>query len=295
MTQRSQLPTPAKINLFLRITGRRSDGYHELDSLFLPVALFDRITLKVDDAPQSSVALRCNWREIPLDDANLAVRAARLFLEARGLRRRVAIDLHKAIPAGAGLGGGSADAGAVLRLMARMAAIEPPALAAIALRLGADVPFFLDPRPARVAGVGARITYLERKCRLHLVIGVPPFPVSTAEIYRHLERHEWSGPGPVELPHSLEPDQISQALLVNDLESVAIRRYPQIGEIKALLQNLGAAGALMSGSGGAVFAIFAGAAAAQLAAQSAALRMPQVRFIATRIASRIGAPAARQA
>jgi 4-diphosphocytidyl-2-C-methyl-D-erythritol kinase len=283
MTKRLQLSTPAKINLFLRITGRRSDGYHELDSLFLPVSLFDRVALEAHDAESSVISIRCNWPEIPLDDHNLAVRAARLFLEQSGLRRRVEIDLHKEIPAGAGLGGGSSDAGAVLRLMARIHGLEPAALAPLALRLGADVPFFLDPRPARVGGVGERVTYLEGECSLRMVIGVPPVVVPTAEIYRHLERHEWSGPGPARLPDRLDAAGAGRDLLVNDLEDVAIRRYPQIGEIKALLQNLGGAGVLMSGSGGAVFALFNDDAESGAAAESAALRMPQARFYAARV------------
>src|SRR5579885_886349 len=280
MIKRLELLTPAKINLFLRITGRRPDGYHQLDSLFLPISLFDRVVIEVDDsAATAAVALRCNWPELGPHDANLAVRAARLFMEERGLNWRVAIDLHKRIPAGAGLGGGSSDAGAVLRLMAQLAASEPAALAATALRLGADVPFFLDPRPARVGGIGERITYLEGTCRLHLAIGVPPFAVSTAEIYRGLQPDQWSGPSPAILPRILDATSVTRELLVNDLQQVAIARHSTIGEIKVLLQELGAAGVAMSGSGGAVFGIFADQVQAGVAAQRAAARMPTVRFL----------------
>ena len=278
-----QLSTPAKINLFLRITGRRSDGYHELDSLFLPVSVFDRVELEATDARTTTISIRCNQPQIPLDDGNLAARAARLFLERTASSRRVAIDLDKDIPAGAGLGGGSSDAGAVLRLMARLDGIDPLALAPIALRLGADVPFFLDPRPARIGGVGERIIHLEGKCRLHMVIGVPPIAVPTAEIYRHLERHEWNGPAPLRLPEPLDAAAATQDLLVNDLEPVAIRRYPQIGEVKVLLKDLGALCVSMSGSGGAVFAIFNDAAQAAAVAEAAALRMPRARFRAARV------------
>ncbi len=278
--------TPAKINLFLRITGRRSDGYHELDSVFLPVSLYDRITLEARAAPASEVSLRCNWADLPLDGRNLALRAATLFLDQTGLRWRVRINLHKEIPAAAGLGGGSSDAGAVLRLMAQRARIEVPALAAAALRLGADVPFFLDPRPARIGGVGERITDIASRFDLHLVIGVPPIAVPTAEIYRYLKRADWSGPGPEALPALVDADAAAAGLLVNDLERPALARYPQIGEVKVLLKHLGAAEALMSGSGGAVFGIFQDPARAVQAAAAARRRMPQGRFFAARIAPR---------
>lgn len=281
MAKRFELLTPAKINLFLRITGRRPDGYHELDSLFLPISLFDRIVVESAPAPAAAVSIRCNWAEMPLDDRNLAVRAAQLFMAETGLSARIEIDLHKEIPAGAGLGGGSSDAGAVLRAMASLHGYnEPQALHRMALKIGADVPFFLDPRPARVGGVGERITYLNAAFRLDLVIGVPPVAVPTAEIYRHLERRHWSGPEPVELPSTFDARAIGRELLTNDLEAVAIERYPQIAKVKVLLQDLGARGVVMSGSGGAVFALFPNRREASNGALAAAARMPAARFVA---------------
>lgn len=279
-----ELSTPAKINLFLRITGRRPDGYHELDSLFLPISLFDRIVVEIAPAAASSVSIRCNWADMPLDSRNLAVRAAQLFLTEAGVSARVEIDLHKEIPAGAGLGGGSSDAGAVLRAMALLHRFDPAELGRLALKIGADVPFFLDPRPARVGGVGERITYLKQAVRLNLVIGVPPVAVPTAEIYRYLERRHWSGPGPIRMPPSLEVATIGPDLLVNDLETVALARYPQIGEIKRLFQQLGARGIAMSGSGGAVFALFPDAGEASRTARSATAKMPGARFFALAVA-----------
>src|SRR5580704_5970160 len=131
MTKRFELLTPAKINLFLRIVGRRPDGYHELDSLFLPISLSDRVTIETDSAASAAVSIRCNWPQMPLDARNLAVRAAELFMQHSGLQLRVVIALDKRIPAGAGLGGGSSDAGAVLRAMASLHGVEPGALAAV--------------------------------------------------------------------------------------------------------------------------------------------------------------------
>jgi 4-diphosphocytidyl-2-C-methyl-D-erythritol kinase len=283
MAKRFELLTPAKINLFLRIVGRRPDGYHELDSLFLPISLFDRVVIETDTAAISAVSLRCNWPEMPLDGRNLAVQAAELFVAHAGLRVRVDIDLHKEIPAGAGLGGGSSDAGAVLRALASMHGADPAALTALALKIGADVPFFLDPRPARVGGVGERITYLEGDFTLHLVIGVPPVSVPTAEIYRNLERRQWSGPGPASLPSPLDASAVGRELLVNDLEAVAAARYPQIGKLEILLEDLGASGVAMSGSGGAVFGLFRSPGEAERAVAAAAAMMPSVRFVAIRV------------
>src|SRR5579862_474257 len=110
----------AKINLFLRITGRRADGYHELDSIFVPISLSDRVTIEVRPAPSSIVTLSCNVASLEDPQTNLATRAARDFMREFGISAQVTIDLAKSIPAGAGLGGGSSDAGTVLRMLSSM-------------------------------------------------------------------------------------------------------------------------------------------------------------------------------
>src|SRR6266851_3728441 len=167
---------PAKINLFLRVVGRRADGYHELDSVFVPVSLCDQMRVEIRLATRSAVdtviALRCDREDIPTGAKNLAWRAADAFLREfaaathlpNHVRRpsHVSVDLRKAIPVGAGLGGGSSDAGAVLRMMAALCRVDDaPRLARIALALGADVPFFLSPHIAHVSGVGERIAPLK--------------------------------------------------------------------------------------------------------------------------------------
>src|SRR5713226_2655067 len=141
---------PAKINLFLRVVGRRPDGYHELDSIFIPVSLCDRIGIETRPASTPTVTLRCNLRSLPADDRNLAVRTASAFMAEFGLEAEVLLDLHKNIPVGAGLGGGSSYACTVLRMIATLFRIHAlDRLAEIALKLGADVPFFLNPVLAR--------------------------------------------------------------------------------------------------------------------------------------------------
>jgi len=271
---------PAKINLFLRVVGRRPDGYHELDSIFIPVSLCDRIGIETRPASTPNVALRCNLRSLPADDRNLAVRAVSVFMTEFGLEAEVLIDLHKDIPVGAGLGGGSSDAGTVLRMMAALFRIDSPhRLAEIALKLGADVPFFLNPVPARVGGIGERITPLDWKPDFALAIAVPPIEVSTAEIFRALKPVNWSGVAPESDLRRILAGEIAPALLVNDLAPAAISRWPRIGETLGMIKLAGALAASMTGSGSAVFGIFATAAKAQDAAAQLRNRDPELRIV----------------
>ena len=289
-------PAPAKINLYLRIVGRRADGYHELDSVFVPVSLCDQVRVEVRTASrgtaETSITLRCDRENLPRGEQNLAWRAADAFLRefCRSARpSHVAIDLRKEIPAGAGLGGGSSDAGAVLRMMAALCRVdEPLRLSRVALGLGADVPFFLSPHTAHVGGVGERISPLgpartgERSAVLQtslwMVIAVPPVEVSTAEIFRMLHPEQWSGPAPAEHLHAIAAGEIAPSMLQNDLASVAMARYPEIAQLKSALEAAGATAAAMSGSGGAVFGIFAGAEVASRAADKMRAALPQAQF-----------------
>ncbi len=255
---------PAKVNLYLRVVGQRADGYHELDSVLVPVSLYDELALELRPSASRSVTIRCDRPDIPSDDRNLAARAARGFLEEFGIACEVFIELRKRIPAGAGLGGGSSDAAAVLRAMAALFRIgDRERLLELAVRIGADVPFFVDPRPARIAGIGERILPLEHLPRLDLVIAVPPIEVATATIFRALKRAQWSGPLNDADLSAFAAGELAPAMLVNDLEAVAAARHPEILRLKAILQYSGARAVAMSGSGGAVFGIFRNSAEAQ--------------------------------
>ena len=272
---------PAKINLFLRVTGRRVDGYHELDSLFAPITLCDHVAIATRPALVASVVLRCASAGLGPDDQNLAVRAANSFMHAFHITADVRIDLRKAIPAGAGLGGGSSDAGAILRMMADLYAIEDrDRLRAIALKLGADVPFFLEPAPARVRGIGELIEPLDQFASLPLVIAVPPVSVPTAEVFKHLPREAWSGPASATTVAAIAAGKIRAEHLVNDLAGVATSRWPVIAELQKALEDAGALAAMMSGSGGAVFGIFASSHKAASAAEELGGRVPSARLIA---------------
>ncbi len=271
---------PAKINLFLRVTGRRPDGYHELDSIFLPLALCDRVVIEIRSASAPSITLHCEHPGVPPDDRNLAFRAAAAFASEFATQGQIAIDLRKAIPPGAGLGGGSSDAATTLLMVAAMTRIhQPQRLRAIALSLGADVPFFLDPRPARVSGIGEQIAVLPAMPSLNLVIAVPPVEVPTARVFAALDRSGWSGPAPEEVIRALSEGEVSG--LVNDLEPVAMRLFPEIAYLKHSLEGAGARAVAMSGSGGAVFGVFPDAGTAGRVASELARRIPDSRVFAT--------------
>lgn len=263
----------AKINLRLRVLGRRPDGYHDLEAIMLPVSVADRVGL----TPASlGIEVRTDSAQAPGGPDNLAHRAAEAFARATGRGAAVRIDLRKRIPVAAGLGGGSADAAAVLLGLNRLAGrpLSEADLRTIGRDLGADVPFFLGPGPALAEGVGDVLTPLENFPRPWLVLVHPPVEVSTAQIYgrrpaslttqpvcsifESLKSSPWPSPsgGAGSGPGRDDLGRLAQ-LMVNDLESVTESLYPVVGRIKAELLAAGAAGALMSGSGPAVFGLFA--------------------------------------
>lgn len=265
----------AKINFGLTLVGRRADGYHELQSVFLPLDLADDLQLELTPAPQAQVGLTLETgagtpgAEIPNDDRNLAVRAGRAFLEHSGLRFSLSMALTKRIPVAAGLGGGSSDAGAVLRTLATAfpGAVDSTALAEIALEIGADVPFFLDPRPAWVGGIGDRIEPLPVWPEMALVLLNPGVPLSTAEVFRASDalRPALTPPGAAPTLRSLRevagivasnrPDALA-SLLSNDLLPAAVRLCPPVARLQELLRDAGASMVGMSGSGPTVFGVF---------------------------------------
>lgn len=274
----------AKINLFLRVIGRRSDGYHELDSVFLPISLADEIRLEVRRSEETSITLNCDALALGSSASNLASRAARAFMSEFEVAAQVQIDLRKRVPVAAGLGGGSSDAGTVLRMLATAAGIEDEEdwsrMRRVALSLGADVPFFLDPRPARVNGIGELIAPMPTAPALPIVIAVPPFEVPTATIFRALRPEDWSGRAPDSDIEAIARGEISPAIAINDLAAAAIAQFPEIRRLKGLLEESGARAAQMSGSGGAVFGVFESTEDAGQAAEKVKKRAPFATVIA---------------
>ncbi len=279
---------PAKLNLGLRIVGRRADGYHLLQSLFVPLDLSDQVSVRLGPEaaadPEVALAMEGQREGVPAGDSNLAVRAAHAFLKAAGLACGVAIQLDKWIPPGAGLGGGSSDAGAVLRLLDGLfpAALARQDLAALALQLGADVPFFLDPRPAQVGGIGEQIEPLEGLPGFSLLLVNPGISLSTASVYEAYDalHPALTPPGarPTLQPFAgLRGDSQLDALaglLENDLEPAAVRLCPPIARLRERLRGLGALAVGMSGSGPTVFGVFGDEGAAREGLDRAELEAP---------------------
>jgi len=249
---------PAKVNLALRVLARRPDGYHELDTVFLSVSLLDELEGRA--APD--LTLRCDLASLPAGDDNLVLRAARLLRERYGVTAGAALTLRKHIPVQAGLGGGSSDAAAALRLCARLwgLTVGDEELAVLARRLGADVPFFLVGGAARGRGRGDLVTPLPPPRELALLLGIPPFGISTAEVFGALAvRLTLPGNG-VNLPRLSAhkwPEENDFRFMVNDLEAVVFERWPLLGEFRRTLAALGAGCARLSGSGSTVFGVFA--------------------------------------
>ena len=259
--------SPAKINLFLHVRGKRPDGYHELHSLMCCVTLFDEISLQIGTI--DTVNIQCSHPGVPSDTTNLAHRAARLFQNKLGSSQGIDIRLTKNIPVAAGLGGGSGNAASVL--LALNTIFDHPfsraQLTEMGLTLGADVPFFIFQKPAVATGIGEILDPFEGTLPYHVLLLYPGFNVSTAEIYQNLNlalTKDEKKPTSTHLKLSrFEPARH----LTNDLERVTAQKYPEIRLLKDKLLNSGAIGALMSGSGPTVFGLFDDAETAKLAKQ----------------------------
>ncbi len=249
------IPSPAKINLFLKVVGRRPDGYHEIITLLSRIGLFDTVVLAFD---QPSISVDCSHPRVPEDRSNLAYQAASLFFEALSTHDGVAIYIDKVIPVAAGLGGGSSNAAAVLMGLNQHYGLpfEGKELMEIALKVGADVPFFLFRHVAVARGIGENLQAYDEVPPLSVVLVYPRFGVSTAWVYKNLNlrlTNEGKNFKIVKLNQDLSR---IKDFLFNDLEQVTIRKFPEIKNIKKALLDLGAQTALMSGSGPSVFGLF---------------------------------------
>lgn len=263
-----QAQAPGKVNLRLRIEGRRADGYHLLDSDIVPVEIFDELRVLVTPDRELSVVLDCSP---PLDGGaavNLAVRAAEMFLGRIGRPCRVELSIRKEIPVGAGLGGGSSDAAAVLKILNALTGAEVPIprLMQWGLELGADVPFFLFGRPARARGIGERLEPLRRWPSSSLVVASPGWGLSTAEVYRAYD--SLTIPRPTSRKQRLPlGDSPCRKGALNDLEPAALRLRPELERLRGRLSDLGACETGMSGSGTAMFGFWANRQSAERAAE----------------------------
>lgn len=256
-----KIRAPAKVNLYLRVVGKREDGYHLLDTLMVPVSLYDELEIRRPATGQhakSRLTVTCDHPLVPSGKGNLVYKAAWRLLRGRKVGGPVDIGIRKRIPVGAGLGGGSSDAAAALVGVNRFfhLGLERAEMLALAASLGTDVPFFVRGRAARVRGIGERLEAVAAMPRLWMVILYPSFPLSTGWVYENYPYKLTKDIRNTSINFSRKSPEDLTSFLVNDLEAVAIRRYPLIGRLKRRLVEEGAAGALMSGSGSSVFGIF---------------------------------------
>jgi 4-diphosphocytidyl-2-C-methyl-D-erythritol kinase len=257
----------AKINLTLEVLGRRADGYHEIRSVMRALALHD--TLHIEPAP--AVKVQCDLQELE-GPGNLAFRAAQVLREATGYRGGARIAIAKSIPVAAGLGGGSSDAAAALDGLNRLwgTGLSRDDLAALAARLGSDVAFFLFGGTALASGRGERIRPLPVQADCPVLLVRPPLAVSTAAVYTAVGPHDYTDGSASERFAALPPGAPPRDWpLVNGLQAITCRLYPEVAEVLAAIDSWGALRSLMCGSGAACFGLFESEREAQCAATKA--------------------------
>lgn len=263
--------TPAKVNLGLHVHGKREDGFHELETIFQMVSLFDDVELEL---LSSGIKLECDMPGIPTDDTNLVCKAALLLRKSYQVEGKgVSIRLKKKIPFGAGLGGGSGNAAGVLMGLNRLwdLNIDREKLFTLAAELGSDVPFFLTSPCALGKGRGERLKVLESCSKFQVLLVFPGFPIATSWVYQNLRLKLTKRPNNISiLRKNLSLSNITSlgSQLYNDLESVVIQKFPEVKVVKDELWAWGALGVLLSGSGSTVFGIFDDPEKAQVACAS---------------------------
>jgi 4-diphosphocytidyl-2-C-methyl-D-erythritol kinase len=257
----ARVEAQAKLNLFLRIVGREESGYHQLETLFQRIALADTVTVRTGVDGRT---LDCRGAETGPVEQNLAWRAAVAFADAAGGAAGFAIEIEKRIPVGGGLGGGSADAAAVLRALNALAGkpLEEKTLAAIAFSLGADVPYLLSTHAlAFGAGRGEQLFAFSPMPARQVILAVPSFGVSSADAFGWFAARKAAGysgtRATLQFGRQLEWRMIV-AQAANDLESVVAARHPEVATLRDALRKSGAIIAQMSGSGSTVFGVYEG-------------------------------------
>ncbi len=261
------LVAPAKVNLRLKVLGRRLDGYHDIEMIMVPLSLADQIEVEIIS---KGIKIRSESAEIPCDHSNSLWKAVEGLQSESGKDFGCRMTLHKKIPIAAGLGGGSSDAASLLKGLNQYLklGISPTRLHDLATKIGADVPFFLTQGPQSAEGIGEKLTPLRHLPPLYLILINPKFPVSTPEVYGWYDQE---GDGKNSLSTRLTRNKLNDSStglsrglarwlknfpLENDLEKVVLPRYPVLVQMKAMLSEAGALGTLMSGSGPTVFGLF---------------------------------------
>lgn len=250
-----EIKAPAKINIGLNILNKRSDGFHNLYTLFYPLNdLFDRLTFTLND----EFILNCNDNRIPNDNNNLVVKTKLLLEEVFKRKLNVRIELFKSIPSQAGLGGGSSDAAATLISLNEMfeLGLDYNQLIELALVLGSDVPFFVKAKPAIGRSRGENLEYVDIEIADFIVVINPSINISTKEAFANIQPTDTY----IDIKSCISGNKLDyqflKANIRNDFEKFVFSRYPEIKEIKSKLYEMGAGFAMMSGSGSTVYGIF---------------------------------------
>ncbi len=278
---------PAKINLSLRVLGKRPDGYHELRTVFQAIELHDTLEARPDDRLRLEVEGASGLSAGP---DNLVVRAAEELRGSFGVRAGASMRLFKRIPVGGGLGGGSSDAAAALLVLERLWEVHPTAeeRLAIARRLGADVAFFLHGGRALGTGRGDHLSAIETDEQLAVIVGVPPFGLATAEVFAGWSARLTPRGKDVSVPRLSETcgNGIGNVTMSgNDLEAIAFSDWPVLRRFRDELRDNGAERALLSGSGSSVFGVFDTRDRLDRAARVLEARFPDWRVVKTRSVS----------
>ncbi len=251
------LLSPAKINLTLEVLGKRPDGYHEIRSIVQPVNLFDEVKIEIEGG--EGIEIEPTGLQIPRGRENLAWKAAEVFLKESGLNFNVRISIKKRIPLGAGLGGGSGNAAAVLVGMNRIAKrFSENELIQIAPKIGADVALFINCRSAVIEGIGEKVTLIRDFPLFYYVLLNPGFETSTRRIYGFWDEMPEEGLIRTSIEDTVSLFREGQFPLRNDLEKPAMRLYPEIKALKERLIGMEVEAVSMTGSGSTVFGVFRG-------------------------------------
>ena len=248
----------AKINLGLLITGKRHDGYHTLETIFAPINWYDTIEF----ADSAVISMSCSNSDLPVDDNNLCIKAAKSLQQFSGLQKGIAITLHKEVPFGAGLGGGSSDAATVLRVLDNLWQINasPAELHTLAVKLGADVPYFLAMKGLAYAkGIGDELEDLALSLPYYIVTVFPEEHIATVWAYKNFyPRFDRELPDLKVLASDLCRFGKKEGFpaFENDFEPAVFDHFPAVRRVKSTLLEAGSVFASLSGSGSAVFGLF---------------------------------------
>lgn len=253
-----EVESHGKINLSLDVLYKRDDGYHEIDTIMQEISLKDNLI--IENNSRRDISIKSNRKDIPLGSSNLVYKAWEKVRQETGIQKGINVYIEKNIPVAAGLAGGSSNAAATLNALNSLwnLQLEDADLHRIALDIGADVPYCLVGGTARAKGVGEKLTRLKPLSKKHLLLFNPGIKISTVGVYKNLKPGKFERVDINKLVGYIEKDDIYSLAgnMRNIMEKTVVGKYPVVGRIKEKMEDLGAIGSLMSGSGSTVFGIF---------------------------------------